>query len=121
MSVIDDIWESFSLRFAQLWRMQRTGILFPATLFEDQGHEDASAEALQWQLQRIWTDAVGFCGCEIIRRTLGLAHIAEYEDIESDDVRAQCELRGLSIARTLMVDRQEIDSMDAVFRLIKQS
>ncbi len=114
LSVIDDIWDSFSLRFSQLWLNERSGILFPATLFEDQGHHDAIKLALADQLDTIWTDAMGFCGCEIIRRTLGLAHIIEFDDIASDDMRAACESTGLNIARKLLVERHSISSMQTL-------
>lgn len=121
LDVIDEIWTSFSDRFGELWRSERHGILFPATLFEDQGHHDAMEAALRRELRRVWTDVLGFCGCEIIRRILGLAHIAEYDDIEDADTRAALEAAGLTIARTLMVGRDSIESMAAVRALVQQA
>jgi 5-methylthioribose kinase len=121
LQVVEEIWSGFVQRFSQLWRTQRTGILFPPTLFEDQGHHEALDVALARQLEHVWTDAMGFCGCEIIRRTLGLAHIAEYDDIEDDDQRASCEATGLAIARKLLVDREKIESMITLRSVVEQS
>lgn len=122
LQVIDDIWKHFSERFTQLWMQQRTGMLYPASLFEDQGHHDALSQALADQLDHIWTDAMGFCGCEIIRRTLGLAHIIEYDDIEDVHLRASCESTGLRIARKLLVERASfktvVDVHDALAEAI---
>ncbi len=120
-TVIEDIWRHFTRQFTHLWQTQRTGILFPSTLFEDQGHAAALDTALRDELHRIWTDSLGFCGCEIIRRTLGLAHIAEYDDIENPDKRAECEAAGLQIARRLLVDRERIGSTTEVFNLMQRT
>ncbi|MFK7996615.1 MAG: S-methyl-5-thioribose kinase [Granulosicoccus sp.] len=117
-SVIKDIWSSFTERFTQLWMQERAGILFPASMFEDQEHHDAVRIALSGQLEHIWTDAMGFCGCEIIRRTLGLAHIIEYDDIQDDELRASCESIGLHIARELLVDRANIKTVDEALDVI---
>ena len=32
------IWDSFATEFTHLWRTERTGMLYPASLYEDQGH-----------------------------------------------------------------------------------
>lgn len=120
-TVIEDIWRHFTRQFTHLWQTQRTGILFPSTLFEDQGDAAALDTALRDELHRIWTDSLGFCGCEIIRRTLGLAHIAEYDDIENPDNRAECEAAGLQIARRLLVDRERIGSTTEVFNLMQRT
>lgn len=119
LGVIDEIWRSFVMRFGELWRTERTGILFPSTLFEEQGHDEGVELALSQQLESVWTDAMGFCGCEIIRRTLGLAHIIELDDIENDDLRAQCESTGLNIGRKLLVKRKEVSSMKTLLEIVK--
>ncbi len=37
LGVLDEIWSSFVAEFANLWRTERRGILYQASLFEDQG------------------------------------------------------------------------------------
>jgi 5-methylthioribose kinase len=54
---------------------------------------------------------VGFCGVEIIRRILGLAHVAELEEITDDAARAPCETRALFFAREILVNRQRFVSV----------
>ncbi|MFK7860507.1 MAG: S-methyl-5-thioribose kinase [Granulosicoccus sp.] len=121
LSVVEDIWNTFGQRFSHLWTHERTGILFPASMFEDQGHHDALEQALAEQLDHIWTDAMGFCGCEIIRRTLGLAHIIEYDEIEDATVRARCESMGLTIARKLLVERSHIKTVGELIAVVAAS
>jgi 5-methylthioribose kinase len=119
LSVVEDIWNIFCREFSNLWRTERTGILYEKTLFEDQGHYLASEQALGHRLNAIWQDTLGFAGIEMHRRTLSLAHIAETEAIENDDLRADCEARGLELGRQLVVNRTRFISIRAVNNLAR--
>jgi len=114
LGVIDGIWATFTDEFSRLWRSERTGILYEKSLFEDQGHNLASEQALAHRLQDIWQDSLGFAGVEIIRRTLSLAHIAENDSIENENLRADCEARGLKLGRQLVVNRNRMNSIATV-------
>lgn len=108
LAVTSDIWSVFSSEFSRLWRHERAGILYPRELFEDQGHSLAAEQALGHRLDAIWQDALGFAGVEMHRRILGLAHIAEYDEIADDDRRAACEAPGLHLGRHLIVNRRHL-------------
>jgi len=114
LGVVDEVWVEFSSEFSKLWREERTGILYEKALFEDQGHNLASEQALAHRLQHIWEDTLGFAGVEMIRRTLSLAHIAENDTIENEELRADCEARGLKLGRQLVVNRSRMNSMATV-------
>jgi 5-methylthioribose kinase len=103
LSVVEGIWETFVTEFSHLWRTERRGILYQATLYEDQGHDLASEQALADVIGRIWADTVGFCGVEMHRRILGLAHNADFERIADEGRRAACEARALAMGRQLML------------------
>ena len=62
LGVVDEVWVEFSSEFSKLWREERTGILYEKALFEDQGHNLASEQALAHRLQHIWEDTLGFAG-----------------------------------------------------------
>jgi 5-methylthioribose kinase len=49
-------------------------------------------------------DTLGFAGCKMTRRILGLAHVEDMESIPDPDLRATCEKRALKLARSLMVE-----------------
>ena len=119
LDVVEGVWNNFSAEFSQLWRKERTGILYEKTLFEDQGHTLASEQALSHRLNAIWEDTLGFAGVEIIRRTLSLAHIAENATIKDEELRADCEARGLDLGRQLVVNRSRINSMASVRDLVE--
>jgi len=103
---LDDIWTTFASEFSKLWhdRSSRAdGSLCNPRLNLDSPAFPAQALALR--LEQIWHEALGFAGCEMIRRVLGLAHIADFETIVDPDVRAQCELRAIRLARELLLER----------------
>ena len=119
LSVVDEIWRTFETEFAALWRSERRGILYPACLFEDQGHHLAADQALGQRLHAIWVDTLGFCGMEMQRRILGLAHIAEFESIADPERRAACESRALALGRHLIVNRASINTLDQIRWLVE--
>ncbi|SFT86309.1 S-methyl-5-thioribose kinase [Sedimentitalea nanhaiensis] len=106
LSVIRDIAASYGDEFGHLWHHERTGILYPPALFEDQGH--SSGPALADRLAAIWQDAMGFCGIEMHRRVLSLAHNAEFETIADTALRARLEARNLMMGRDLILNRADI-------------
>ena len=70
-----------------------------------QNTPDMRARALEQRLGLIWDHAVGFAGCEIIRRIVGLSHVDDFESIAPLQRRAGCELKALRFARSLLNDR----------------
>ena len=102
LGIVEEVTSAFETKFTNLWQTERTGMLFPKTMFEDQGH--ASDEALRDVLDRIWRDAIGYCGIEMHRRTLSLAHNADFESIEDPARRAPLEARNLMMGRDMIVN-----------------
>lgn len=114
LGVLDEIWSSFVAEFANLWRTERRGILYQASLFEDQGDALGAEQALDLLLHDIWVDALGFAGVEMHRRILGLAHNADFESIADEDLRARCEAKTLKLGRHIAVNRHTIHSIAEV-------
>ncbi|TAG12304.1 MAG: S-methyl-5-thioribose kinase [Rhodobacterales bacterium] len=120
LSVVEGIWETFAAEFAHLWRTERRGILYQASLYEDQGHVLASEQALSDVIGRIWVDTVGFCGVEMHRRILGLAHNADFERIANEAHRAACEARALAMGRQLMVGAASMPGITALTAMARR-
>ncbi|MEM8914335.1 MAG: S-methyl-5-thioribose kinase [Pseudomonadota bacterium] len=100
LTVIEDTCATFEREFRTLWKTERTGMLYPATLFEDQGQD--SKPACDAVLSDIWRDAWAVCGIEMHRRCLSLAHNADFEDIKDASVRAPLEARNLMMGAELV-------------------
>lgn len=114
-----EAWQTFRTEFSRLWA-RRSGILYPAALYEDQGDPLGARQALDHLISDIWQDMLGFAGVEIHRRILGLAHNADFETIEDEDLRAACERPALEFGRHLVVNRRRIASLDEVHALARR-
>ena len=81
-------------------------MLFPSSLFEDQG--DDSTAACEQLLADINEDAMAFCGIEMHRRCLSLAHNADFEDIDDPAVRAPLEARNIEMGAQLILEAETV-------------
>ena len=118
LKVIEDTFKTFQREFKKLWNSERTGILFPRSMFEDQG--DSSDFALNKMLEHIWQDAVAICGIEMHRRVLSLAHNADFEEISDTKKRSQLEARNLMMGRELILNNNSIKNASALTSLAKK-
>lgn len=71
-------------------------------------------------LQQVWADALGYCGTELIRRTIGLAHVADLDSISDAEMRAECQRNALNLGRALIVNAPHIEHIDALLARIRQ-
>ncbi|WP_429809196.1 S-methyl-5-thioribose kinase [Ensifer sp. B1-9] len=111
LDTIEVIWETFRAEFANLWRTERKGILYQASLFEDRNDPFGAEQALEIVMDEIWREMLGFAGVEMHRRILGLAHNADFETIADPDRRAACETKALKLGRHLAVNRHHIHGL----------
>ena len=100
-----DVWQVFAAEFRHLWQTERTGILYEASLFEAAGDGPGSDAALAGVLGGIWRDGLAFCGVEMHRRILGLAHVEDLEAIPDPARRVQAEARALEAGRIIATAR----------------
>ena len=117
LEIIADTARTFEAEFRHLWNTERTGILYPASLFEDQDHD--SAAACDAVLAGIWRDAWAVCGIEMHRRCLSLAHNADFEEIADVALRARLEARNLMMGAALIHDADSIADAQAVCTLAR--
>lgn len=99
------IWTGFQKRFLELWRAENTGDAFSRDLFADGDGALALDAHRKATMARLFRDTVGFAGAKMVRRILGLAHVADLETIADPDLRAACETKALRLARAFLVER----------------
>ena len=120
---MERVWTSFCESFTSLWfarsKAAPGGDLLHPRLLADAAL--LNGRALQWHLQRLWQDALGFAGCEIIRRILGLAHVEDFESIADLERRAACELKALSLGRDLLLGGRPVTSMPQLLHAVQAS
>lgn len=111
-----EVWSVFENEFTALWNARDTGELYNTRLYADTpALKDA---ALKTRLDNIFQDALGFAGCKMIRRILGLAHVEDLDSIEDTDVRAAREKSALAFGRRLILERENFKSIDDVLKAI---
>jgi 5-methylthioribose kinase len=115
LQVASTVWNLFSARFISLWNEEGSGsgLLHEAVFGVDEAARCVTQTAV---MRSLFSDALLFGGCEMIRRLVGIAHNADFERIEDADVRAVCERRALTLGRELLVKRQSFVSIEAVVK-----
>ncbi|MGA9173742.1 MAG: S-methyl-5-thioribose kinase, partial [Thermoactinomyces sp.] len=105
--VIRDTWHHFAKQFSELWvtKGTETYTKVPGTL--------------EFFLQQTWIDVVGFAGCEIIRRTIGLAHVADLDSIEDIAVQIQLKRNTLKLGSSLIKQRRQLTNVDLFIEALK--
>lgn len=118
LGIIEQTAHAFNAEFTHLWQTERTGMLYPTALFEDQGHP--STEACTSVLEHIWRDAYSFSGIEMHRRTLSLAHNADFENIEDTSIRAPLEARNLQMGVELIMTSASLNTIQSVTTMARR-
>ncbi|WLR58625.1 S-methyl-5-thioribose kinase [Guptibacillus hwajinpoensis] len=106
--VTTEVWNVFESTFRSLWADH---------LSEDNRYSRGYLDAL---LQSIFVDSIGFSGCKIIRRTIGLAHVEEIETITDPKVKLAVEKKALSLGKELILNRKNITSIEQYIKAIKE-
>jgi 5-methylthioribose kinase len=76
---------------------------------------------LDYLLNQILEDTIGFAGCEIIRRTIGLAHVADLDQIEGTETKILAKRQALQLGRELILSRSSINHPSEIRRYFSTS
>lgn len=77
-------------------------------------------EYADWYMCELLQDSLGYAGTEIIRRTIGLAHVMDLESIEDAERRADSERLALKLGQVLIKHRATVNSIDQVIDMLRQ-
>ncbi|MCK8119008.1 S-methyl-5-thioribose kinase [Pseudoalteromonas sp. 2CM37A] len=72
----------------------------------------------QYFMKTVLQDAIGYCGTELIRRTIGLAHVVDIDSIEDENTRLSVQKQTLSLGEQLILNAKSCDNKDAFFSLL---
>ena len=117
---VEEIWSKFARKFSALWDEHLQGDYLPARLLTADTRALVIARVRADYLARLFDDALGFAAAEMIRRILGLAHVADMDEIADPEARALCETRALYAARELLVNRQKYGSIPQLLAMIRE-
>jgi len=71
-----------------------------------------------YYMQQLLQDAIGYCGSELIRRTIGLAHVADIDEIEDPQARLAVQQQTLFLGEQLMVNAPSCHNKEEYFSLL---
>ena len=120
LETVCSTWQIFAAEFRQLWHAERNGSLFPPKLFSGSDNNDAD-NALNQFLQNVLRDSCGFAGVKMLRRVIGAAHVEDLESIVDADQRADCEKHVLTLARSLLLNRSNVASIEEVATMAREA
>lgn len=102
------IWNDFVKQFTVLWKTknEQQHALIPGYL--------------NVFLKKVLKDTFGFIGTELIRRTIGLAHVADLDSIANNAVRIETKKKVLRVGEQFILNREKWTSIEqAVAQLEK--
>ncbi|MFJ7498047.1 S-methyl-5-thioribose kinase [Streptomyces sp. NPDC097727] len=102
LSAVEQLWDDFRAHFTRLWHSHADGDAYPLALFPEAAAAAALETERQQYLDELFTETLGYCGAEIIRRIVGFARPADFTTITDTTIRAEAERRALTLARSLV-------------------
>ena len=105
---IQELWNTFAERFQALANEKTRDAALGAP-----GYASAF-------LKKVWHDAIGFCGTELIRRSVGLSHVADIDTIQDKAMRHECLRHAITLGKALIVIAERIDSAEELVARVRQ-
>jgi len=106
---IEKTWETFQAIFTDSWHKD---CLEPFAEIESY---------LPYILGKIFTDSIGFAGCELIRRTIGLSHVKDLDGISDRKMRITAKKTALKLGRACILYRHKINGIEDYISFIKHN
>lgn len=106
---IEEAWNTFEETFTEAWK-------------KDSLERYAEVEGyLEHTLESIFEDTIGFAGCEVIRRTIGLAHVADLDAIEPYERKIETKIQSLELGKKLIKQRRNITEPGQLKRFFRHA
>ncbi|EST53612.1 methylthioribose kinase [Brevibacillus panacihumi W25] len=107
LETVEDVWNEFVSQFVQLWHKQAK---------ERSAHVEGLWESY---VNRLIQDTAGYAGCKILRRVIGLAGVADLNEIADEQTRAEAERLALAIGEALILQRTKIGESTDITDLVR--
>ncbi|XP_011624437.1 methylthioribose kinase isoform X2 [Amborella trichopoda] len=117
LKTIKETWNLFQDKFIDLWKenWDRCGDAYPAEIYSK---PELRQQVQQKYMQELFHDTLGFGGAKMIRRIVGVAHVEDLESIQDAEKRADCEHQALELAKMIVKERFNFQTIDEVLAAI---
>jgi 5-methylthioribose kinase len=120
LAQVEEIWSKFERKFRALWDTHLQGDYLPAKLLVGDSRAAVVNRVRSDYMARLFDDSLRFAASEMIRRILGLAHVADLDSIADPEKRALCETRALRAARELLLNHRKYTSIELVIAMMRE-
>jgi 5-methylthioribose kinase len=114
LRAIKDILIKFEDKFLRLWNDTKESALRVNSFIDDYYFEDYQKDFMKTILQ----DSIGYAGCKLARRVFGIAGVEDIRGIEEQELKDRAEKIALDIARVLVKESKNIDSVDNIIDVL---
>ncbi|REJ12711.1 MAG: S-methyl-5-thioribose kinase [Paenibacillaceae bacterium] len=101
LETVKSIWTQFDRKFRAHWNEKNVDRLARTTA----GYQDD-------YMRRLLQDSIGYAGCKMVRRIVGLAHVADIDRIPDAAVREKAQRVALRIGKALIKGNRGAESID---------
>ncbi len=74
----------------------------------------------EWYIDDIFINTAGIAGCEMIRRTVGLAHVAELDNIEDEAMQESTRKMNVLLGKAFIINRDSMRTGQAFLDTVKK-
>lgn len=109
LNMVREVWTEFDTRFRALWA---SDLVDP--MAKTPGYQ-------QLYVQQLFRDAVGFTGAKMVRRIVGLAHVADIDTIADASEREYAQRKALAVGKALIKNNRRINTIGEVLDLVSSA
>lgn len=106
LNMVRDVWTEFESRFRALWA---NDLIDP--MAKTPGYQDL-------YVQQLFRDSIGFAGAKMVRRIVGLAHVADIDTISDATERERSQRKSLAIGKALIKNNRRLNTIGEVLDIV---
>ncbi|MDP9698864.1 S-methyl-5-thioribose kinase [Paenibacillus polysaccharolyticus] len=109
LDMVRDVWTEFDTRFRALWT---TALVDP--MAKTPGYQDL-------YVQQLFRDTIGFTGAKMVRRIVGLAHVADIDTLTDTAERERAQRKALAVGKALIKNNRQVNTIGEVLDLVSSA
>jgi 5-methylthioribose kinase len=106
LQTVKDVWTHFEANFRALWNEHGVDRVFQAPGYQD------------YFIKNLLQDTAGFTGAKMVRRIVGLAHVADIDKIEDSAARERAQRLALAIGTSFIRANRQVASIDELIAIV---
>ncbi|PYI57185.1 S-methyl-5-thioribose kinase [Paenibacillus flagellatus] len=104
-----DVWTTFEAEFRALWNAHNVDRISGTRGFQDV------------YVEQLLQDTIGYAGCKMVRRVVGLAHVADIDTIPDAGAKERAQRLALAIGKSLIMRNRQATSIDELIDIAEKA